>query len=168
TRKSHQPAIPWNFRRRSIEPDGCREAQSGGSSGHRSWASLHRVSSHQLLQCRVDGPSSAAAAVRLRHRLDDGTENCMHAMCTSRERIRNAFDDFGASEQQLNLDALDRLDFAPAPPTGAAAAAAGMRSPTARLPSTCDFDRHARATARLDFHQKFIFCSELRMFLIVL
>uniref|UniRef100_A0A1I8F2L2 F5/8 type C domain-containing protein n=1 Tax=Macrostomum lignano TaxID=282301 RepID=A0A1I8F2L2_9PLAT len=148
TRKSHQPAIPWNFRRRSIEPDGCREAQSGGSSGHRSWASLHRVSSHQLLQCRVDG---AAQQQRLYDfgtawMTDCSTENCMHAMCTSRERIRNAFDDFGASEQQLNLDALDRLDFGSSPPTGAAAAAAGMRSPTARLPSTCDFDRHARAT----------------------
>uniref|UniRef100_A0A1I8F7M8 BTB domain-containing protein n=1 Tax=Macrostomum lignano TaxID=282301 RepID=A0A1I8F7M8_9PLAT len=109
TRRSQRPAIPWNFRRRSIEPDGCREAQSGGSSGHRSWASLHQVSSHQLLQCRVD---RAAQQQRLYDfgtawMTDCSTENCMHAMCTSRERIRNAFDDFGASEQQLNLDALD-------------------------------------------------------------
>uniref|UniRef100_A0A1I8I671 Pept_C1 domain-containing protein n=1 Tax=Macrostomum lignano TaxID=282301 RepID=A0A1I8I671_9PLAT len=120
TRKSHQPAIPWNFRRRSIEPDGCREAQSGGSSGHRSWASLHRVSSHQLLQCRVDG---AAQQQRL---YDFGT-----AWMT--ERIRNAFDDFGASEQQLNLDALDRLDFG--------------SSPTDRCCSGCGWDAEPDSSA---------------------
>uniref|UniRef100_A0A1I8HKC4 ATP-dependent DNA helicase n=2 Tax=Macrostomum lignano TaxID=282301 RepID=A0A1I8HKC4_9PLAT len=135
TRRSQRPAIPWNFRRRSIEPDGCREAQSGGSSGHRSWASLHQVSSHQLLQCRVD---RAAQQQRLYDfgtawMTDCSTENCMHAMCTSRERIRNAFDDFGASEQQLNLDALDRLDFG--------------SSPTDRCCSGCGWDAELDCSA---------------------